>query len=285
MKIKIIKTERVLAPTQISLADYTINPYRGCSFKCLYCYAQKNKNIRQKKFKDCLGIKANAPSQLKKELKTKRPKRVLLGSTSECFQEIEKKYQISKQILEILEKKQIPATILTKSADIKNSLNIISRNKKNEIYFTLNLAPQKIIDIFEKNSSPLLARINTLDKIIESKINLRIHIGPYIPYVSNLEKILPILPAKINKINIEIYHNKMGNFFEIISRIEKYFGPKIKQSIENIYSNEKNYYHYTQKLKKDILKIKQKSNINFFYLVPGFNRYYLSSINYHDQLK
>ena len=85
MQIKLIRTQKVLSLTQISLADYAINPYRGCSFGCLYCYSRENKNIKKEAFFTRLDAKINAPEVLERELKYKRPKRVLLGSTTECF--------------------------------------------------------------------------------------------------------------------------------------------------------------------------------------------------------
>jgi len=85
MKIDLIHTERVLSHTQIKIADYVINPYRGCSVGCLYCYGRENKNIKKNDLLNSLGVKNNLVSVLERELTYKRPKRVLLGSITECF--------------------------------------------------------------------------------------------------------------------------------------------------------------------------------------------------------
>ena len=45
--IRKIQTERALSPTGIEIADYTLNPYRGCSFGCDYCYVRMNKFVRK----------------------------------------------------------------------------------------------------------------------------------------------------------------------------------------------------------------------------------------------
>jgi len=284
LETKQIITERVLAPTQISLADYVINPYRGCGFGCLYCYAQKNKNIRKQKIKNSLGVKINAPSVLEKELKNIRPRKILLGSTVECFQEIEKKYRITKKILDILLKKQIPCLILTKSSLIKEYLEIISQNKENEIYFTLNLASQKIINILEPGSSSLNSRLDTIKEIKTKKIKLRIHMGPFIPYLSNLPEILSLLPKKIKTFNVELYHAKMGNFNALIKKVGENL-PEKKEQLLDVYRSQKKYSGYAQKLKKSILQLKQKRNSNFFYLAPDFRQYYLPTANYNYKLK
>jgi len=76
MEIKLIKTQKVLAPTQITLAPFCINPYRGCEFGCLYCYTRLTK--ASKRDKETLGIKINAPLILEKELKYRNVEKVIL---------------------------------------------------------------------------------------------------------------------------------------------------------------------------------------------------------------
>lgn len=285
VETKFINTERVLSPTQISLAGYTINPYRGCEFGCIYCYSQQNKNIQGKNFKNYVGIKLNAPSVLEKELEIKKPKNVLLGSTTECFQYIEKKYRLTEKILKILNKNNITYTILTKSSLIKDYLELIGQNKDNKIYFTLNFAPQRIINVFEDKSSSLQSRLNAINEITKKKINLRIHLGPFIPYISNLESILALLPKSIKEIDIELYHNKMGNFKEILKKTEKKIDPRITKKLFSVYQSKANYYKYTQSLKNKILKVKKNNPAKFFYIVPDFSQFYKPVIDYNNQLK
>ena len=176
MQIKKILTQKVLSPTNITLADYVINPYRGCSFGCLYCYSQENKNIDQNEFFDVLGIKENAPSILERELRFIHPKRVLLGSTTECFQPQELELQITRKILKVLNQHNIPYTILTKSHLIKEYLPIISENKSNKIYFTLNCTCDTTMRLLERQSPGLNQRLDTIQAILDASIQLRIHI-------------------------------------------------------------------------------------------------------------
>jgi DNA repair photolyase len=179
MDIKLINTQKVLSPTQIRLADYVINPYRGCEFGCSYCYSQKNKNLKDGNFFSCLGVKINAPAVLTKELRYTNPKRVLLGSTTECFQYQEAKYKISEQILNLLNNFDIPYTILTKSHLIVNNVSQIEKNKNNKIYFTLNHSSDAMIRLFEKKSPAIKERLEALAQIADRKIALRVHIGPF----------------------------------------------------------------------------------------------------------
>ena len=67
MQIKTITTHKVLSPTQMSLAPYAINPYRGCEFQCSYCYAQFADSFKNNE----LGVKIDAPDLLEKKLRTR----------------------------------------------------------------------------------------------------------------------------------------------------------------------------------------------------------------------
>ena len=266
------------------LADYVINPYRGCQFGCLYCYSQENKNIKNDSFVNTVGVKINAPQILEKELKYKRPARILLGSTTECFQRIELKYRITEQILTILNKENIPYTILTKSAFISEYLPLISANKENKIYFTINMASEEMVKILERNSSSLQKRMKTIDKIIQYKVPLRIHIGPFLPHVSSLEEIIALLPKEIKEIDVELYHPKMGNFPPILAAIEKKLGKSRSEACAQCYKNQAAYLYFAHCLKTKIKAAGRKNKITFFYIVPDFNRFYSPDIDYTQPL-
>jgi len=284
MKIKLINTQKVLSPTGITLADYVINPYRGCEFGCLYCYSRENKNIKKEKFSNYLGVKINAASQLQKELKSKKPKRVLLGSVTECFQYQEPKYKITEEILKTLNYENVPYTILTKSHLIKDYLSLISCNKENKIYFTLNLSCDNMIRALEPNSPLLSQRLKTANAIIKAGINLRIHIGPFIPFVSGLKDIFKLIPEKTKEADIELYHNKQGNFKAILDNIKRLKGEKVKDRLEKVYSSKENYLEFARETKNQAKAFKKQYNFKIFYIVPDFDQYYNSSIDYENTL-
>lgn len=284
MNIKEINTQKTLSPTQISLADYVINPYRGCEFGCFYCYSQENKNIKDIDFSNTLAVKINAPEILAKELKYTKPKMVLLGSTCECFQYAEIKYKITEKILNILNSYNIPVTILTKSHLIKDYLEIITRNPNNKVYFTLNFHNQSLINAFEKASSPLAARLETLKEILNHNINLRIHIGPYIPQVCEFENITAILPKEVKEIDIELYHYKMGNFLKILEITENTLGHEQMQNLQNVYKNKDLYLNYASQLKEKIKSSTFYQKHKVFYIVPDYDKFYSPMINYEKTI-
>jgi len=283
MEIKLIKTQKALSPTQITLADYCINPYRGCEFGCLYCYSMENKNIKNIDSASEIGVKINIEEVLRRQLRTINPKRVLLGSTTECFQYIDVKYRLSEKILKTLNEFKTPYTILTKSHLIKDYLPLISENTKNKIYFTLNSAP---ISLLERKAPAQEQRLETIAQIIRRNINLRIHVGPFIPYVSGLKDLLEILPSGVKEVDMELYHHKMGNYEEILKIIAKNLGKEIESKISSVYATEGAYLEFTRQLKNDLIVLKNNyRNISFFLIVPDFNMFYNKKMDYESKVK
>ncbi|UCC94494.1 MAG: hypothetical protein JSW40_06690 [Candidatus Omnitrophota bacterium] len=285
MRIRSINTQRVLVPTQISLADFVINPYRGCEFGCLYCYSQENKNLQNKTFFTCLGVKTNAPRILERELKYVEPQRVLLGSTTECFQYQELKFHITAKILSILNSNNIAYTILTKSDLIGEYLSLIAQNRHNKIYFTLNLASDRIIQFLEPKAPLLGQRIKTIQAIASYGINLRVHIGPFIPSLSQLHEILRILPEGVKEIDVELYHQKQGNFEVLLNCVERNMDRETVRKIRKVYENENTYRKFAKTLEGQIKKYaKTDSAVRFYYIVPDFNAFYAHTLNYAQPL-
>ncbi len=282
MQIKIINTQRVLSKTQIGLAEYAINPYRGCEFGCFYCYIKHNKNVENSP--DSLGIKINAPQILNKELYYRRPRRVLLGSTTECFQYKELEYKLTEKILKILNCYHIPYTILTKSHLITSYLPLIANNKKNKIYFTLNFSSDNLIEVFEKKTPTIKERLKAIRTIKAYNIPLRIHIGPFIPYICSLKEIVSLVSEIAKEINVEIYHHKMGNFSEILEIIKRNFGKNMYNKVYTVYESEDNYLRFAKYLQNEIFLLQKQYNIRFFFILPEFDEYYNLRIDYKDSI-
>jgi DNA repair photolyase len=97
------------------LDDYTINPYSGCSFNCLYCYIRGSKyGIHME---DKLTIKSNALELLDKKLATlaKKGKHgiIVLSSATDPYLQFEKEEKLTRQILELILKYRFPVHVIT----------------------------------------------------------------------------------------------------------------------------------------------------------------------------
>jgi DNA repair photolyase len=100
--------------------EWTINPYRGCSHACVYCFARKSTHVsrfrRRADFDSQVVVKVNAAEILRKELAkpswTRHP--VALGTNTDPYQRAEGRYQLMPGIITALAESGTPLSILTK---------------------------------------------------------------------------------------------------------------------------------------------------------------------------
>ena len=102
--------------------DRSINPYRGCEHGCVYCFARPTHAYLGLSpgldFEAKLFMKPDAPELLEQELSAPGyvPKMIAIGTNTDPYQPIERRYELMRRILEVLERAGHPVGIVTKSA-------------------------------------------------------------------------------------------------------------------------------------------------------------------------
>ena len=119
--------------------DRSINPYRGCEHGCVYCFARPTHAYLGLSpgldFESKLFMKPNAAELLERELSAPGyvPKIIAIGTNTDPYQPIERRYQIMRRILEVLERAGHPVGIVTKSALVLRDLDILARMAKRDL--------------------------------------------------------------------------------------------------------------------------------------------------------
>src|SRR3712207_4805048 len=112
--------------------SHTINPYRGCSHACTYCFARPtheylNLNIADD-FEKRIVVKVNAVERLRAELRS--PKwcgdHIAMGTNTDPYQRCEGKYHLTRGIVEVLSAARNPFSILTKSTLVLRDLDVLA---------------------------------------------------------------------------------------------------------------------------------------------------------------
>jgi DNA repair photolyase len=109
---------------------WTVNPYRGCAHACVYCFARPTHEYLDfdagKDFEEQIVVKVNAPEVLRAELR--RPswkgEHVALGTNTDPYQWVEKRYRLTRSILEALRDARNPCSVLTKSPLLVRDLDV-----------------------------------------------------------------------------------------------------------------------------------------------------------------
>ena len=113
----------------------TINPYRGCEHGCIYCYARNAHEYwgysAGLDFEQKILVKRKAPELLEAKLKSKRweAETVVMSGNTDCYQPVEKKFEITRKCLEVFLKYRHPVGIITKNSLILRDLDILKELK------------------------------------------------------------------------------------------------------------------------------------------------------------
>ncbi|MFG3116030.1 Rv2578c family radical SAM protein [Streptomyces sp. NPDC048197] len=111
--------------------EWTVNPYRGCSHACVYCFARKTHSYLDLDtgldFDSQIVVKVNAPELLRRELAGRRWRgdHIAMGTNVDCYQRAEGRYRLMPGILTALRDHANPFSILTKGTLILRDLELL----------------------------------------------------------------------------------------------------------------------------------------------------------------
>ena len=172
----------------------SINPYRGCEHGCIYCYARPSHAYLELSpgldFETKLYAKTNAPELLREELSKKgyEPSAIALGANTDCYQPIERKYKITRGILEVLAEFQHPVTMVTKSALIERDLDILApMAQKNlvKVFVSIGSLDRELARKLEPRAASPQRRLDVLRNLSASGIPCGVMVAALIPSLND----------------------------------------------------------------------------------------------------
>jgi len=181
--------------------DRSINPYRGCEHGCVYCFARPTHSYMGLSpgldFESKLFAKPDAPRLLEKELaKTGyEPRTIAIGTNTDPYQPIEKKWRIMREILEVLDAHNHPVGIVTKSALVMRDIDILSRMAERglaKVALSVTTLDRRLARTMEPRAATPTRRLEAMRALNEAGIPASVMIGPVIPGLndSEIERIL-----------------------------------------------------------------------------------------------
>jgi DNA repair photolyase len=193
--IKEIQSKKVLTYHKDAFpTNWDLNPYRGCTIGCKYCFAQYSHKYLgfDDFFKDIL-VKTNVSESLATELKHKNWKheQIKIGGTTDLYQPLEKKYELLPKIYDVLKRNKNPIFIQTKSTLILRDFEIIKELSKItsvDIATSISSFDESIRKVIEPGASATLERMEMLARfkgIVRSTI---VGFMPIIPFLSDTDE-------------------------------------------------------------------------------------------------
>lgn len=263
MIIKNIEVNDYLTKSNLPASDYVINPYVGCTHGCKYCYASFMKRFtgHNEEWGEFIDIKH---CDKKINLKKISKKNVFLSSVTDCYNELEEKNLITRNILEQLVNSDCYLSISTKSKLILRDIDILKKIKNLTVSMSINTLDEKFRNDMD-NASSIKDRLETLKKLHENGIYTVLFMSPIFPYITEWKEIIELSKEFIDEYWFENL-NLRGNYKTYILNYIKENYNNIYPKYLEIYNNKDN--SYWESLAKEINKYCDENNIkyiNYFY--------------------
>ncbi len=175
---------------------WTINPYRGCRHACVYCYARPSHTYyglnAGADFHTQIFVKINAAAVLRQELARPSWKHesICLGSATDPYQPAERRYRLTRQILQVLCNFANPVEIITKSHLVVDDLDILSElNRRTQGRVAVNMSLTTLDEAKARQIDPGAPsprkRLEALAKLTAAGIKTRLFIMPILPGITD----------------------------------------------------------------------------------------------------
>ena len=243
------------------LGDYTISPYSGCSFNCLYCYIRGSKYGLH--MEDKLAVKSNAVELLEKQLALRARKNqygiIVLSSSTDPYLQIEKDQLLTRQLLEIILKYRFPLHIITKSDLVVRDFDLLHAIRERAILpadlagnlqhglfitFSFSTLDSSIGKIFEPGATAPPDRLIAMKQALQNGFHSGVSLMPLLPYITDTAEHLEtmfsvfhnvgvnyIFPASITLFGTEAHDSRTL----VMKAIEKHY-PQLLEKYRSLFA-------------------------------------------------
>lgn len=233
MIIKEVKAKSILTRSKLPESDYCINPYTGCAHACVYCYARFMKRFtgHLEPWGEFVDIKINSVELLKKSLSAKRDKggTVLLGSVTDAYQPIERKYELTRGILRELSAVGYSISILTKSDLVVRDIDILKELDDCTVGLSISIMDDDVRSKLEPRTASVERRITALRRLHDSGISTYAFIGPVLPVFTDLNSVFAGISGIVDRIMGESLNTRAGSWENIVAAVKKNYPDRLAE--------------------------------------------------------
>lgn len=235
---------------------YDINVYRGCSHRCVYCYARYSHDyIDGGSFFGDIYAKMNIADVLERELKTFDKQTVNLGGVCDSYQRAERDIKLMPKVLKVLAAHDIPIVVSTKSTLVLRDIELLSKMDA-RVAFTVTTMSETVAKLIEPGASPPKERIDAVRQLSEAGLKTGVHLMPIIPYLTSDMKSLEAVYSAAKDAGAMYV---LAGAVNLIGSTRKGFFDSIRQSfpyeygkINSLFHDKHEYMQYKDRLRHNL---------------------------------
>jgi DNA repair photolyase len=174
--------------------EWTVNPYRGCTHACVYCFARKTHSYLDLDtgtgFDTQIVVKVNAPDLLRRQLASPRwhGEHIAMGTNVDCYQRAEGRYRLMPGILSALRDRANPFSILTKGTLILRDLDLLRQSAEVTdvgVSVSVGFVDTELWRTVEPGTPAPQRRLDVVRTLTEHGIGCGVLMAPVIPFLGD----------------------------------------------------------------------------------------------------
>ena len=238
-----------LNPVQGMPFKWSLNPYRGCTHGCHYCFARRYhvqfEMNADDEFASVILVKHNIADVLKLELDRRSWTRgqVAVGTATDPYQPIEGHYKLTRRCLEALGRGRTPIGLVTKGPMVVRDIDVIQalgRSAGCNIYMSVPTVDEDAWRILEPGTAHPLQRLRAVRELVDAGINAGVLMAPIVPGFSSasskLERtIKAIADHGARFVGCNVMYLQDGTRSHFMKFLEREF-PSMRPRFETLYS-------------------------------------------------
>ena len=229
--------------------EWTLNPYRGCTHGCHYCFARRYHAQFEMdagdEFASVILVKQNIVGVLARELDRPSWQRdyVAFGTATDPYQPIEGHYRLSRAIIEALTRGRTPFGLITKGPMVVRDIDVLvehARAARSTVYMSVPTVDDDAWQQLEPGTAPPLQRLRAVRALVDAGVNAGVLMAPIVPGFSSargkLERtIKAIADHGARFVGCNVMHLQDGTRDHFMHFIDREF-PAMKPRFETLYA-------------------------------------------------
>ena len=175
---------------------YSTNPYQGCEHGCIYCYARNTHEYygfsAGLDFESKIIVKKDAPRLIEKFILNPNwdPVPISVSGNTDCYQPLEKKYELTRGILKVFAQYRHPVGMISKNSLVLRDLDILkdlAQDNLVHVYISITTLNEDLRRAMEPRTASAVKRLKTVEELSKAGVPVGVMNAPVIPGLNHHE--------------------------------------------------------------------------------------------------